>query len=356
MFPFERFMAVLKKYVRNHAHPKGSIAKRYGTEEVIEFCVDFVDDLQPIGVPILWYEGRLSEKGTLGRKARLDYDESTWHKAHFTVLQQSSLVAPYMEEHMTFVRSSNHGKSEAWITREHTETFASWLRRRLMGVDTIGAQVAWLARGPSISVTTFQGYEINGYTFYTSAQDQKSTNQNSGVRIDAIDNTGRKNSYYGVIEDIWELDYGPLKIPLFRCQWVKLTGGGVTKDKYGMTIVDLNKIGYNDEPFVLANDVTQIIYVKDMSSKTIVRKGDKVSDNQQKRHIVLPGKRKIVGVEDKTDISKNFVLFDDIPPFSVELDPSIQLDKEDAPYLRRNHNQGTFVKRKIINIPLDDDV
>ena len=37
-----------------------------------------------------------------------------------------------------------------------------------------------------------------------------------------------------------ELDYAPnFKVPLFRCQWVKLTGGGVTVDKeYGMTTVD----------------------------------------------------------------------------------------------------------------------
>ena len=51
MFPFERFMGVLKKYVHNHARLEGSIAKGYGTEEVIEFCVDFIPDLDPIGVP-----------------------------------------------------------------------------------------------------------------------------------------------------------------------------------------------------------------------------------------------------------------------------------------------------------------
>jgi hypothetical protein len=43
IFPFERFMAVLKKYVCNRARPEGSIASGYGTEEVIEFCVDFID-------------------------------------------------------------------------------------------------------------------------------------------------------------------------------------------------------------------------------------------------------------------------------------------------------------------------
>jgi hypothetical protein len=31
MFPFERFMGVLKKYVHNHARPEGSISKGYGT-------------------------------------------------------------------------------------------------------------------------------------------------------------------------------------------------------------------------------------------------------------------------------------------------------------------------------------
>jgi hypothetical protein len=42
----------------------------------------------------------------------------------------------------------------------------------------------------------YQRYEINGYTFYTRAQDKKRTNQNSGVRIDAIGNDGKKDSYY----------------------------------------------------------------------------------------------------------------------------------------------------------------
>jgi hypothetical protein len=31
--------------------------------------------------------------------------------------------------------------------------------------------------------------------------------------------------------------------------------------------VDINNLGYTDEPFVLAKDVNQVFYVKDMSSK-----------------------------------------------------------------------------------------
>src|SRR3954463_15899069 len=50
MSPFERLMVVLKKYVHNRARLEGSISKGYGTEEVIEFCVEFIPDLKPIGV------------------------------------------------------------------------------------------------------------------------------------------------------------------------------------------------------------------------------------------------------------------------------------------------------------------
>ena len=59
MFPFERYMLVLKKYVRIWCSPEGCIAKGYGTEEVIEFCTDYIDDLRPIGVPLPCHEGRL---------------------------------------------------------------------------------------------------------------------------------------------------------------------------------------------------------------------------------------------------------------------------------------------------------
>ena len=90
---------------------------------------------------------------------------------------------------------------------------------------------------------------------------------------------------------------------MFRCKWVKLTGGGVYVDqKYGMTTVDLNNLGYRDEPFVLASEMAQVFYVKDMSTKPKKRKErqEDTSYDEPKRHIVLSGKRNIVGVEDKT--------------------------------------------------------
>jgi hypothetical protein len=114
MWTFERFLLVLKKkYVLNHTHPEGSIAKGYVTEEVIEFYVDFVNLIvhnnQPSKapleqstfkyVPVSQHEGRLLGKGTIGRKACLSNDTDLSNKAHLVVLQQSTLVTLYIEEH-----------------------------------------------------------------------------------------------------------------------------------------------------------------------------------------------------------------------------------------------------------------
>ena len=63
-----------------------------------------------------------------------------------------------------------------------------------------------------------------------------------------------------------------------------------------MTTVDLKELGYRDEPFVLAKDVTQVFYVQDMSSKPRKDKSRNKSSfvgagDDPKRHIVLAGKK-----------------------------------------------------------------
>jgi hypothetical protein len=127
----------------------------------------------------------------------------------------------------------------------HMATFGDWLRRRLMNDNDVEEQLYLLVKLPSSTILTFQGYEINANTFYMVAQDKKSTNQNSGVRFDAVTDKGRNDTYYGYMEEIWELDYGPsFKVPLFWCKWVKMTGGRVKLDEqYRMTMVDFNNLG-----------------------------------------------------------------------------------------------------------------
>ena len=87
-----------------------------------------------------------------------------------------------------------------------------------------------------------------------------------------------------------------------------------------------------------------------MSNKP--KKGINKQKNEPKRHIVLSGKRNIVGVEDKTDLPEEYNNFVVILPFEVNADPFILLANDDALYLHRDHNQGTFVKRKSVTANL----
>jgi hypothetical protein len=108
------------------------------------------------------------------------------------------------------------------------------------------------------TVTRYEGMDINGYTFYTMAQDKKSVYQNSGVRVQAVvndshdDDDKETDTYYGQIEEIWELDYVGLKVALCRCRWVTNGKRAVSKEKYGYICVDLWVFGYKNELFVFA--------------------------------------------------------------------------------------------------------
>ena len=76
----------------------------------------------------------------------------------------------------------------------------------------------------------------------------------------------------------------------------------MTHDKNEFVSVDLRNVGYKTEPFVLAKDVLQVFYVPDTVRTT--------------RHIVLPGKRRIVGVHYAVD-EEEFNQFDEIPLFAT---------------------------------------
>jgi hypothetical protein len=73
------------------------------------------------------------------------------------------------------VSKLTHGKFIGWL----------WHRISHLSDTQTSEYLKKLARGPIFTVMTYQGYAINGYTFYTEQQDKKSTYQNSGVRVDA---------------------------------------------------------------------------------------------------------------------------------------------------------------------------
>ena len=101
-------------------------------------------------------------------------------------------------------------------------------------------------------------------------------------------------AYYGVIEEIWEMTYNKFKFPLFKCMWVN-NNNVVVDQQFGFTSVDLERVGYRDEPFILASQARQVFYVTDPANK--------------KMSIVLQSKK-------QKDGDPTFNL-DDIPPFTL---------------------------------------
>jgi hypothetical protein len=275
MFPYERFYGFLKSLIHNRLFPEGAIIRGCETIEAVEWVMGYMDPQNPIGVPRSWYEGRLSGVGTMGKRP-VTPDVDAFQKAHFSVIQQLHLITPFANEHKPQLREDNPNRGRAWLAKMHMQDFSKWLRdyvETCSNNDVITDEIRNLAAGPLFTVTTYEAMVINGYTFYTMAQDKKSVYQNSSVRARAVvndshdDDDTETDTYYGKIEEIWELDYVELKVALFRCRWVTNGKRAVSKDKYGYVSVDLRVFGYKNEPFVTTNDVEQVFYVPDLAKK-----------------------------------------------------------------------------------------
>ena len=260
MYPFERAMGVMKRLVKSRSRPEGNIVETYVAEEAIEFVSDYLEGVEPVGLPKSRYEGRLQGVGTIGFKS-IGVTNDLRQKAHLKVLQHLAVVTPFIEEHTKELRLKNPRKPESWISEKHKVEFTQWLRRRVRSSpDSVSDTVRFLADGPSVKIYTYQGYEMNGFIWYTKKQDSKSTSQNSGVTVlGVVENDNVSDSYYGWIEEIWELDYFSFRVPVFKCKWIDNDGEAVKKDRDGFTVVDHNKTRmFAHDPFILASQAKQV--------------------------------------------------------------------------------------------------
>ncbi|XP_073122021.1 uncharacterized protein [Henckelia pumila] len=243
MYPFERCMKVFKSYVGSRKHPEGCIVKRYSAEEAIEFCSEYLNGLDPVGVPQSNRDPKSNVPGFLACKTPIVVPQSDMQQAHLTVLENTEEVAAEID-------SCNGGTTST---------------------------LTWLAHGPRPQVIKYSSYVINGNLYQTKARDDDRVCQNSGVSLVAstmlVCSAKDKNpliadvSFYGVIEEIWELDYHQFQVPLFKCAWVANDKGVINNDECGFTLVNMNKRGHKNDEFSLASQVNQVFYIDDPSKK-----------------------------------------------------------------------------------------
>jgi hypothetical protein len=144
----------------------------YCIEEAVEWVLNYANLSNLIGVPKSHHEGRLTGKGTIGKKT-ITPDPPLFHCAHFHVLQQMSIMFKYLDEHKEVLLRDNPGRNESWLANEHMRKFV--LRDQIsQSSETQSSEyIKKLACGPICTVVTYEGYDINGYTFYTEQQDKK---------------------------------------------------------------------------------------------------------------------------------------------------------------------------------------
>ncbi|GKD78604.1 putative transposon, En/Spm-like protein [Tanacetum coccineum] len=197
--------------------------------------------METIGIPPDKYETYENEEGkplSTGKSSEVSVE--LFQKAHLYVIQITDEIVPYIERHKQVLKTENPGKRIAFLENEHSKSFAKWLR------GEVERELAIVQES------------------------------NSGVSVEAIDlhiskevATTRQAYYYGVLQEIWVLDYRFRQIPLFKCDWVNHKSGGMKRDKLGYTLVDLNNLGHKVDPFVLASQALQVFYVKDPVDKKL---------------------------------------------------------------------------------------
>ncbi|XP_074374481.1 uncharacterized protein LOC141714884 [Apium graveolens] len=228
MYPFERFNKVLKSYVRNCLYPEGCIADSYIGEDSVEFCSKFVrQSCTTAGLP----KDKAKLDGPLSPVIIKSVEEKERDEAHLHVLQNNSEVYPYI----------------TWFEKKVSEMIRN-------GED-VPETIRWLAGKPSFFVLTYEGFLIDGVQYFTKDRDNARVVQNSGASLVAktVQVSSAKDlnlvesdmTFYGVIEEIWELDYRAFKAPLFLCRWAD-SDRGVKFDDLGFTLV--KQVFYVDDP------------------------------------------------------------------------------------------------------------
>ncbi|XP_070662263.1 uncharacterized protein [Malus domestica] len=219
MYPIEQYLQMLKHYVRNKGRPEGSIAEAYLVDECLSFCSMYLRDVE-------------------SRRTRKGRNEDGIGRGVFGGLSIFDSKGCYMGSGENVMLDLNV------LDRCH--------RYILNNCD---------------EVHPFRRFRIKSV-------DDKHKNQNCGVFVLAnVPGAIGQVNCYGRVVDMFEVKYYGHAEPgdrgqvvmLFKCEWVNSESPrGMKTDQYGFTMVNFNRLGFKEDPFILA---LQAFYVEDTVEK-----------------------------------------------------------------------------------------
>nr|KAJ0194963.1 hypothetical protein LSAT_V11C700384740 [Lactuca sativa] len=281
MYPVERYLGHLKKYVRNTARPEGSIAEGYVVEEALIFCSHYLRGVDSILDKRGTYDDettsdvrdykldifRLNGRG-IGKRETVRISNISIKKALWFMLTNCSQVEPYLNKHLNFLERQHQAALD--FSELQQSTFPSWFSSRIgtmyeQNSSKINEVLLYaLSRGPDNRVISHSGYIVNGVKFLVKSRDDHRRTQNCGVTAVGIHN-GVEEDYYGYVDEVLEFSFiKGYRVILFKSIWFNTD----RKRKHVMfephfISIDTTKKAYDEDPFVLANQAKQVFYIND---------------------------------------------------------------------------------------------
>jgi hypothetical protein len=319
-YGIERYMYVLKRYVRNRLKPEGSIATGYMYSEALGFLAEHLT-LYP-GSRRVWdmdnearEEGEVLEGG--GRRRELSDEEQIrihkfvisnsdatrnllryvpqanvihcrrhlpqWFPESSTCMKRtippmSSLTLNVHLSCREYLEVSDHFGATTHASTAGHEPFSKWLEAK---VDAMGAaagsespEVLILAQPPARHVTEYPSMWAYGNHFRCEHALLGSTHISYDSGVACIVNQSCQSSshdrnpvdanlkYVGVLRKILVVEYASRKVNVMKCAWVRpdLVGNRkIMKDEHGFWLVKLAALREEEvEPYVFPQHVSQV--------------------------------------------------------------------------------------------------
>ncbi|XP_004298271.1 PREDICTED: uncharacterized protein LOC101300907 [Fragaria vesca subsp. vesca] len=266
MYPFERYMKVLKGYVRNRAAPEGSISENYLADECVRFCGRYMKNSSVFSSKRKRNDrvenDTIIEGSTLLKGRSLQLTDEIHKAVHLCVLINSQETEPYIEVHKEELRwSDQHLITDSnLLEKVHLENFVEWLQPKIkLEADSTSVESSemlhYLVKGPRRYAMSHFGFIINGNRFHT--KEANVSTQDYGVHIEA----DTLSNYYGIIKHILVLDFYKFRLAVFLCDWANMTSG--VKKVDGFTLVNLHEGLSKKDPFILTSHAKQVFYSRD---------------------------------------------------------------------------------------------
>jgi hypothetical protein len=58
----------------------------------------------------------------------IDHDYKEVSRVHYNVLQSTTLMQSYIDEHMVIITVERNGRSNDWVMKQHKQRLTSWLK------------------------------------------------------------------------------------------------------------------------------------------------------------------------------------------------------------------------------------